>query len=147
VSLYMETTRIQAGKTASEICALLGRSGATQVTQDYDAGEVTAIYFKLRIGPNDVPYRLPIRVQPVFALLTAGRRGYSRDAMLDQAKRVAWRQALRWVQAQLAFVATGQVQPAEAFLSYLQVSATETLFQKVLTHGTNLLTWTQEKSE
>ena len=41
------------------------------------------------------------------------------------AKRVAWRQILRWVQAQLAMIDTGMVKSEEVFLPYAMVNASD----------------------
>ena len=141
MSLYMETTRISVDKTAGELCMLLARSGATKIQQDYDGGVVCAMHFILRVGQNDLPYRLPVRVQAVYDLLASGRRVRNRADLMEQAKRVAWRQILRWVQAQLALIQTGMVQAAEVFLPYMSVAPKQTFYEKVMLHGANLLTW------
>ena len=49
-----------------------------------------------------------------------------------QAKRVAWRQLLRWVEVQLAFTRTNMVKVEEVFLPYVQVNIDgQTLFEKL----------------
>ena len=74
-TLFMETTRISAEKTAAEISAKLGQAGAERVISEYGlAGTrrtVIAIYFELRIGGQAIPYRMPIRVIPVRKVLAA----------------------------------------------------------------------------
>jgi hypothetical protein len=52
---------------------------------------------------------------------------------IKKAERVAWRQILRWVQAQYAMIETGMVQPAEVFLAYMVNPATNrTLFDHMI---------------
>jgi len=142
--LFMETTRIAPEKSAGELCALLGRSGAAEVTNEYDGGEVIGVKFVLRIGESALRFRLPVRVQAVFEILCKARRHGNRQALADQAKRVAWRQILRWAQAQLALVQTGMVQTAEVFLPYMQVQPGQTLFERMVADGPALLTWSGE---
>jgi hypothetical protein len=45
--------------------------------------------------------------------------------MRDQAKRIAWRIALEWLQVQMAFVETGARKPQEVFLADMIVEAGE----------------------
>jgi hypothetical protein len=50
---------------------------------------------------------------------------------------VAWRQILRWVEAQLALIDTGMVQPQEVFLSYAIVNQGEgdqSMYEAVMPH-------------
>jgi hypothetical protein len=39
----------------------------------------------------------------------------------NKARRIAWRQVLRWVEAQLALIETGMVKTQEVFLPYAMV--------------------------
>lgn len=56
-----------------------------------------------------------------------------------QAKRIAWRQILRWVEAQMAFVETGMVKMEEVFMPYIQVGIDETLFDRLEGQGFRLI--------
>jgi hypothetical protein len=65
---------------------------------------------------------MPVRVEPILKIL--GNR--------EQAERVAWRQLLRWVQAQNAMIETGMVQAVEVYLPYMVIHASgQTLFQRM----------------
>jgi len=44
---------------------------------------------------------------------------------------VAWRQILRWIEAQLALVDTEMVQIQEVFMPYLQMNTGQTLYEKL----------------
>lgn len=54
----------------------------------------------------------------------------------DKARRVAWRQIYRWVQAQLALVDTEMVKVEEVFFPYIQTKNGHTLYEL---HRSNLL--------
>ncbi len=132
-SLYMETTQVSAEKTAAEITNALVKAGARQISTDYgDSGRPIGLRFVLLIENFPVVFALPVRIDPVFKHIN-GRRNYpSSHAANDraQAERVAWRQLLRWVQAQLAMIETGMVQPQEVFLPYLlHAGSGQTLFE------------------
>jgi hypothetical protein len=66
----------------------------------------------------------------VKKLLAKARRFSSNiDA---EAKRIAWRQTRRWVEAQLAYVQTNQVKFEQVFLAYMQVGlGSETLYERL----------------
>jgi len=135
--IYLETTKISAKRTAGQISELLGDCGARAVMIEYDeAGKVAAIAFQVVVGGQTVPYRLPIRVEPLLALLRKKRR----DVKLEQAENIAWRQVYRWLQAQLAMIDTGMVELPEVMLPYLHVGLNETLYQRLAGRGFQALT-------
>src|SRR5882672_7044315 len=105
-SLYMGTTKIEAGKTAGEITSELVRVGALSINTDYKNGKVNGLRWIMRINGAEVLFDMPVRVDPIVKLI--GNR--------EQSERVAWRQLLRWVQAQNAMIETGMVQAVEVYL-------------------------------
>ncbi len=134
-TLYMETTKIPAKRTASQISELLGDAGACAVMIEYNADrEIAAVSFQLMVNEKPVPFTMPIRTEPIAAILRRKRRRASSDVG-EQASRVAWRQAFRWLQAQLAIIETGMVRPEEAFLPYMLVEAQTTLYQRMASGG------------
>lgn len=140
MSVYMATTKIAAEKTAQEINLLLARSGATAVLTDYGKeGKIKGLAFRLNIDGKEVPFSLPSRIEPVFIYLQKQRSPAYRTKKakedLAQAERVAWRQLLRWVQAQLALIDTGMVKAEEVFFPYIQVAANQTLFEHMVKNG------------
>lgn len=122
--LFMETTAIEPERTAAEIHVELVKAGATKIMEEYADGRVVAITFAISANGDDLPFRLPVRTEPVFTLLQK-RRKYEWDRKQSAAKdraqaaRVAWRQVYRWVQAQIALIQTGMVQTQEVFFPYL----------------------------
>ena len=139
VSLYMESTGIPAEKTAAEITYVLVQAGATQTYNRFENKKLVGLSFTLPISGKDVPFCLPVRTKPVFDYLQRRRPSTTRqkkaESDMEQAERVAWRQLLRWIQAQLAMIDTGMVQSAEVFMPYVEVSPGVTLFQKMVDNG------------
>ncbi len=135
-TLYMETTMIDPQKTAGEIISELVKAGATSVNTDYKDSRISGLRWLMRIGSGEILFDMPVRVDPVFKLLQ-DRRSHSRlhHAANDraQAERVAWRQLLRWVQAQLAMIDTGMVRTEEVFMPYIVVNpaTNQTLFERM----------------
>ena len=131
----MGTTAIEAIRTIGEIQGYLVRMGASQIAMDFKNGEVSGLYFTMTVKGQTIPYQLPARIDPVYKILHQGR--YLTEAAKDmqQAKRVAWRQIYRWIQAQLAMVEVGMVEAAEVMMPYIQVAPNETLYQRALNGG------------
>ena len=143
-TLFMETTEIPCTKTAAEITEILVRAGATQISLDYQAQRIVGLKFTFPVDGGFVPFALPVRVDPVFAILNGRRpketwkRGNRQECAAkdrEQAERVAWRQLLRWVQAQLAMIDTGMVQTHEVFMPYVMDINGQTFFERFAVEG------------
>ena len=139
-SLFMETTKIESSQTVGEIQSILSKYGASSIRMDYEDGEVTAILFTVKIDDGDpIAFRLPCRWKEVQKLLDEKHPPDSytyRGELIErnnvaQAKRVAWRQILRWVEAQLALAETNMVKVYEVFMPYLMMDKGLTLFEKM----------------
>lgn len=136
-TLFMETTEISPEKTISEIEAVLIQYGANAVLKEYSGGAIEAVSFRIKVGPNDIPFRLPCRwkaIASVFEKRKAGKWHYTLSAKTkqrcaDHGRRVAWRQILRWVQAQMALVETEMVKVEEVFFPYIQTRGGQTLYE------------------
>lgn len=140
--LYMGTTEIEPIRTIGEIHAYLVRMGALRIMNTYENGEPVSVHFGLRVGGSELSFELPARVDPVYKIIRSdvtyrSRRSASDD--LAQAKRTAWRQIYRWIQAQLALIETGMACPEEVFMPYMQVAGENgeptTLYQRAALQG------------
>lgn len=132
----METTRIEASQTVGEIQRLLGEYGASAVRTDYEHGEVVAVSFTVNLNGDHIPFRLPCRWEAIKLIFESrkkrrSRRGRPAGDLTAQAKRVSWRQILRWVEAQLALTETKMAKLHEVFMPYLLVDKGQTIFEKM----------------
>jgi hypothetical protein len=133
--LYMETTEIPSRRTAAEITAALVEAGATQVASDYAAGEIVGLRWTMSYMGRRRAFAMPVRIDPIYEVFKSRLPAQGlhmspgdRERLMAKATRVAWRQLLRWVQAQLAMVATGMLNPVEIFFAYLQDANSQTLY-------------------
>lgn len=135
--LFMETTKIEPSQTVGEIQKILGEYGASAIRTDYENGEVMAVSFTTKIDEGDpIAFRLPCRWQAIKTIFESRRKGRSRRGkppsdLTAQAKRVAWRHILRLVEAQMAFISTGQSKISELMLGFLLTDKNQTLFEKM----------------
>lgn len=151
-TLYMQTTEVEATRSAAEITSLLVQSGARQIGTEYgDNGKIKGIRFVLPVAGVDCSYDLPARTDALYPLLmkskpyssySKGTRSEYEGKMRETAERVGWRQLLMWVKAQLAIIQTGMVSTQEVFFPYLVERSGRTVFQifeeqkyKMLTEG------------
>lgn len=141
----METTEISPETTVAQITKLLMQKGASAILTEMENGTVEALSFKYKVGDNFLPFRLPCRWKNIETLLAkrANLHGWSpakrREGIQLKAKRVAWRQILRWIEAQLALVDTSMVKIEEVFFPYIQAPDGETLFESHEKKGLLLL--------
>jgi hypothetical protein len=135
MSLYMESTKISAERTAHEISNILIQAGASAIRHDVKEKKICGLSFTLEIKGDQVPFTLPVRIEPIFRYLqkriSPRNRDRNKPAQLLQAERVAWRQLLRWIQAQVALIDTGMVKADEVFLPYIQTGVNETLYERL----------------
>jgi len=132
MALLNYTTKIDADKTAGEIANMLRKAGAKAVLTEYDdEGEyVSSLSFKMKVGENDMSFKLPCDWKPVLEVLT--NQGVSRSLLTrEQAVRVSWRIVKNWIAAQLAIIETGMVKTEEVFLPYVIMANGNTLSENI----------------
>jgi hypothetical protein len=137
-TLYMETTEVPAERTALEVSAELIKAGATQIASSYADGKVIGLRWTMKVNGVNALFEMPARVDPVYQIFKNRNRNSwlsekDKQRMREKAERVAWRQLLRWVQAQNAMLETGMVQPMEVFTAYwIPPGQERTLFQTMM---------------
>lgn len=112
------TTSIAAGKTASEMQALLAKAGATHVQSTYENGAPVGLLFTIGTPAGPRTFALPVNASAVQAVLR--KQGVPQKYRTpEQAERVAWRILKDWLAAQLAIIATEMVSLDQVMLPYM----------------------------
>lgn len=136
------STKVPTSKTAGEIIGLLGEKGADKIMQEYGLGpngerEVRSIVFTVAVANGaEMPIRLPVKVDAVMALIERNPlvvESHNRSYL--GAQRVAWRMALAWLKAQLAYVEAGMVGMGEVFMPYIALPNGQTFYQQLEANG------------
>lgn len=133
------TTTIDPAKTVLQIHDILVKGGAASVRVDYEGGEPVALMFLIRIGNENIPFRLPSNWEGVWSIIKTDWDIPKRFRTPDQAKRIAWRVLKDWVEAQLAYIASGQASIAQLFLPHAVGRSGRTLFEEVVVNPAMLL--------
>lgn len=131
--IFMATTKIEPEKTVGEIQSVLVKSGLVKAIQtEYECGKITGISFIVSVTGEEIPFRLPAKWQPVLKALHKDRKVARHMVNEAHARRVAWRQLLRWVEAQMAMIEIGMVDIKEVFMPYmLIVNRNLTLYEEL----------------
>lgn len=137
-SIFMETTGISVIKTCGEIESILAEHGVERVWKDYKNGEIEGFYFTL----NKVTFKLPFRWRSIQQM---AKNGYRKTADEVQARRVAARMVLRWIQAQIALLDVSMVTLEEIFLPYAYNYEKEATFYEVIANSGGLKALTERK--
>ena len=121
------TTTISAEKTAAECVAILARAGADAVALTYEDKKPASIAFRLKTPHGDREFTLPVNVGGMHKSLLKARLP-KKFTDVEQARRVAWRVAKNWLEAQVAIIDAQMVAIDEVFLPYLQVASGQTVY-------------------
>ena len=131
-SVFMGTTEVPARTSRDQIMSLLVEHGAGNIGLQYEGKKVVGLSFGLTTTLGPLLFALPLRTDSIFKFLQAERRRQREEHATqdrERADRIAWRQLLRWLEAQLALVELGMVQTAEVFMPYAKQSDGKTMFQ------------------
>jgi hypothetical protein len=121
--VYMGTTKIAPQQTAAEIISELVRAGANSINTEYSNGKISGIRWLMRVRGTDCLFEMPIRIEPLNKKIDN----------LEQAERTAWRQLLRWVQAQNAMIEVGMAEAGEVYFAYMvNPSTNRTIFNHLV---------------
>ena len=134
MALLNYTTTVEAYKTVSEIEQMLVKHGAKSIMKQFDDGMITSLSFLINTGVNDIPIKLPIRVDDVLQVLIEQKKMHPKagiKATKDQANRVAWRILKDWIEVQMALFDIGMFQFEEIFLSYIETAGGKTIYEKL----------------
>jgi hypothetical protein len=126
-------------KIFAELQHTLSTHGAKHISFEYgDDGKVQSLAFTVKVNDRFLPIKLPARVEKAQAVLKqqwddgmiSHKRGKEQTYGYEQAYRVAWRNILDWVQAQMALLEIGMAKIEEVFLPYMQDRDGITLFER-----------------
>jgi hypothetical protein len=144
------TSDIPINRIFQRIQDSLAQHGARQISFDYgDTGKVYGVFFTILLDEKKLQVKLPARVDKALAVLQKQyknglmrdrktsaifRRGNKKE-MDEQAYRVAWRNILDWVEAQMALLEIEMARIEEIFLPYMVNSTGETFFERIEQRG------------
>jgi hypothetical protein len=105
----------------------------------HDASIIHPSLLSIKVNDRFIPIKLPARVEKAQAVLKkqweegiiSHKRGKENTYGYEQAYRVAWRNILDWVQAQMALLEIGMAKMEEVFLPYMQDRQGVTFYERM----------------
>ena len=128
------TTTVDAFKTVSEIEYILMKHRAKSIMKNYEGEAITGLSFLIDTGIQQLPVRLPVKVDECLKVLKKEKRENPRKQIKDtreQAERVAWRILKDWIEAQMALLDIEMVRFEEIFLPYIEISGGQTIYERL----------------
>ncbi len=129
--IFMASTKITEGQTIGEIMDLLARHNVSGIMTQYDQGDIIGLTFSITYNGAELYFKLPVKWEPVMEAMLKDKGTPNNLANSKQARKVAWRQILRWIEAQLALAEIGMADIKEVFMPYLLVAQDETMYQRL----------------
>ncbi len=128
------TTTVDSFKTVSEIEYILMKHHAKSIMKNYDGESIIGLSFLIDTGVQQIPVRLPVKVDECLEVLKKEKRENPRKQIKDtrqQAERVAWRILKDWVEAQMALLDIEMVRFEEIFLPYIETNTGQTIYERL----------------
>jgi hypothetical protein len=103
--------------------SLLAGAKATAILSEYNDGAIAAISFRIATEFGVLTFRLPANLEGAYAILMRSKQIPRSLRNHAQARRVAWRSVLHWLDSQLALIQAGLASLDQLFLPFAQDSA------------------------
>lgn len=132
VNIKNYTSTVPALTSMSRIEMYLVNAGASDISKKYDENK-TCISLTFRMIVNNIPvfFQLEAKVQACFKVLYAEVKRpqpTTKQTILQQAERTAWKIISDWVEIQISMVQLEQADLIQVFLPYVYNPATEKTF-------------------
>lgn len=129
----------QAQRTSVDMIEqLLVRARAREISKAYDeSGEVLGLKFVIESEGRMLPFLVTANVEGTLEALKTYKREHGGKVQLTihHAGRVAWRNTLEWIRAQLVRVETAAAETVEVFFPYLVAPDGRTVYQVAKERG------------
>lgn len=129
--MWLEYTNKTPEATFADIQILLKNYKVTKMMLNYDSyGEMQGFAFSVNVDGQELPFKMPVDHKAIWE---AAKRGEAKNIKNEeQARKIAWRQTFRWIEAQCRFIKGRRVKLEQVFLAYLMIDQKNTLYDKML---------------
>jgi len=128
------TSTVPVARSVSDIEELLVKAGATTVSKFYDDNKrLAGFLFQMLVNLQPLTFKLPSNPDAVTKVMMAeikkAHKG-TKQRVMDQAERTAWRLLHDWVHVQVSMILLEQAKAIQIFLPYVWDQGTnKTLFE------------------
>lgn len=135
MNLKNYTSTVPATTSMGRIETNLVKAGATDIAKTYEDGVCFSIKFRMVVNTKPIFFLLPAKVDTCFKVLYAEvkrPRPETKNTVMQQAERTAWKIISDWVEIQLSMILLEQAEVIEIFLPYVYNPETNTTFYNEL---------------
>lgn len=126
------TTQVGVERTVQQIQKILVKAGAESITVNYDEKQgAVSLFFTVAVYGRSIPFRLPTNWQGALVAMRQDKKVPPKLRNEAQARRVAWRIVKDWVEAQMAFIESGQATLAQLFLPHVVRGDGRTFYEEI----------------
>lgn len=140
------TTSIAVERTAADIHGLLVKGKATAIMNEYAAGILSSIAFRMDTKHGIIHYKLPANTRGVLAAMQRNKKVPRNKCTMEQAARVGWRIVKDWVEAQLAIIEAEIADMPQVFLPYAVTGTGQTVYERFDKGGCGTLAITYQET-
>lgn len=144
VNLKNYTSTVPAATSMSRIEQYLVNAGATDISKKYDENKTcNSITFRMMINVQPLFFQITAQVQACYKVLYAEVKRPSpstKQTVLAQSERTAWKIISDWVEIQLSMVQLEQAELLQIFLPYVyNPAANRTYYDQLKAGGFKML--------
>lgn len=130
------TSSVPAITSMGRIEQCLVEAGATDISKSYGHDKIcSAIRFRMMIKDTPVFFQLPANVDACFKVLWGEikrPKPETKNNVMQQAERTAWKIVSDWVEIQLSMIKLEQAKALQVFLPYVyHPESNTTLFERI----------------
>lgn len=134
MNLKNYTSTVTPARSVSQIEQVLVSIGATHISKTYDNGALNGITFQVIQDSFPMTFKLPANVAIIQEMMLDGikkpHRG-TRERIIDQAQRTAWKLLLDLVEVKASMILIGRRNVVEQFFPYVyDIKNDQTLFER-----------------
>lgn len=131
MNLKNYTSGVSAERSINKIEAKIVSMGASNITKTYDGGALSGISFEIKINGIIIPFQLPANVHGVYQeMMSRVLRPASgtKQRVLEQAERTAWKIISDWVDCQASMIYLQQVKVLQVFLPFVMLPSGKSVY-------------------
>jgi hypothetical protein len=135
LNLKNYTSEVPAVTSMGKIERCLVEAGATDISKKYRDGVCESIVFRMMVNNIPLFFQLPAKVDACFKVLWKEVKRPQPDTkqrILSQSERTAWKIVCDWVEIQLSMIRLEQAEVMQVFLPYVYDPVTDQTFYNKL---------------
>lgn len=142
MNLKNYTSTVSPESSVSRIEKSLSKMGAKYINKEYGGGILVGISFVIELNGNSIVFKLPAKANIVFDVMwkqvSRPHKG-TKEKVLDQAARTAWKIIADWVEVQASMIYLEQAEVTQVFMPYAITQSGQSIYELFKEGGMKML--------